>query len=60
MPFPCAFDAEEKRWLVEKGQITWEEVLKRWKGRGPKNKEFVGEVQRGYRELAEMASMRLN
>ena len=60
MPFPCAFDAEEKRWLVEKGQITWEAVLKRWKGRGPKNKEFVGEVQRGYRELAEMASMRLN
>lgn len=60
MPFPCAFDAEEKRWLVEKDQITWEEVLKRWKGRGPKNKEFVGEVQRGYRELAEMASMRLN
>ena len=60
MPFPCAFDAEEKRWLVEKGQITWEEVLKRWKGRGPKNKEFVGEVQRGYRELAEMASIRLN
>jgi ring-1,2-phenylacetyl-CoA epoxidase subunit PaaA len=60
MPFPCAFDAQEKRWLVEKGQITWEEVLKRWKGRGPKNKEFVGEVQRGHRELAEIASMRLN
>ena len=52
MPFPCAFDAAEKRWLLEKGQITWDEVLKRWKARGPKNKEFVGEVQRGYRELA--------
>ena len=53
-PFPCEFDSEAKRWLFEKGQITWDEVMKRWKRRGPKNKEFVGEVQRGHRELASL------
>jgi ring-1,2-phenylacetyl-CoA epoxidase subunit PaaA len=57
MPFPCAFDAAAKRWLLERGQITWDEVLRRWKARGPKNQEFVGEVQRGYRELAGMAGV---
>jgi ring-1,2-phenylacetyl-CoA epoxidase subunit PaaA len=50
-PFPSEFDAAEKRWLFEKGSISWDAVLKRWKTRGPKNQEFVGEVQRGYREL---------
>jgi ring-1,2-phenylacetyl-CoA epoxidase subunit PaaA len=51
-PFPSTFDVENKRWLFEKGQITWDEVMKRWKARGPKNIEFVHNVQRGHRELA--------
>jgi ring-1,2-phenylacetyl-CoA epoxidase subunit PaaA len=50
-PFPSEFDAEPKRWLFEEGPVSWDAVLRRWKARGPKNKEFVGEVQRGYREL---------
>lgn len=50
-PFPSEFDAEEKRWLLKNGPISWDDVLRRWKARGPKNKEFVDEVQRGYREL---------
>jgi ring-1,2-phenylacetyl-CoA epoxidase subunit PaaA len=50
-PFPCAFDAEEKRWLFEQGPVTWEAVLKRWKARGPKNAAFVGDLQRGYHQL---------
>lgn len=50
-PFPCEFEAEEKRWRFEHGPIAWEAVLKRWKARGPKNREWVGEVQRGYRAL---------
>jgi ring-1,2-phenylacetyl-CoA epoxidase subunit PaaA len=50
-PFPSEFSAEGKRWLFETGPVSWAEVLKRWKARGPKNKEFVGELQRGYREL---------
>ena len=50
-PFPSQFNEEEKRWLFEEGPISWDDVIQRWKARGPKNKEFVGEVQRGYREL---------
>jgi ring-1,2-phenylacetyl-CoA epoxidase subunit PaaA len=40
-PFPAQFDAEEKRWLFEEGEISWDDVLKRWKDRGPKNEEYV-------------------
>jgi len=50
-PFPARFDAAQKRWLLEEGQITWDEVLVRWKQRGPANDEFVRELQRGRREF---------
>ena len=50
-PFPAQFDAEEKRWKFEDGAISWDDVLKRWKARGPKNEEFVEHLQRGYKEL---------
>jgi ring-1,2-phenylacetyl-CoA epoxidase subunit PaaA len=50
-PFPARFDAARKRWLLEEGQITWDEVLVRWKQRGPANAEFVRELQRGRREF---------
>jgi len=50
-PFPSEFNAAEKRWLFEQGPVSWADVLKRWKARGPKNIEYVGELQRGYREL---------
>ena len=50
-PFPCRFISDEKRWLFEEGQIGWDKVIRRWKARGPKNKEFVAEIQRGYDEL---------
>jgi ring-1,2-phenylacetyl-CoA epoxidase subunit PaaA len=53
-PFPCAFDPEHKRWLFEEGKVSWDEVLTRWKERGPSNAEFVGQLQRGYREWSEM------
>lgn len=53
-PFPCAFDPEQKRWLFEEGEVGWDEVLARWKGRGPSNVEFVGQLQRGYRQWAEL------
>jgi 1,2-phenylacetyl-CoA epoxidase catalytic subunit len=51
VPFPARFDAENKRWLYEEGAITWDEVLKRWKARGPMNEEYVAALQRGYRAL---------
>lgn len=50
-PFPSRFDVEAKRWLFEEGQIGWDSVIVRWKGRGPNNHKFVSEIQRGYGEL---------
>jgi ring-1,2-phenylacetyl-CoA epoxidase subunit PaaA len=47
-PFPARFDAPNKRWLLEDGPIGWDEVLKRWKARGPMNQEYVGSLQRGW------------
>jgi ring-1,2-phenylacetyl-CoA epoxidase subunit PaaA len=53
-PFPCEFDAQEKRWLMGEGEIGWDQVQKRWKARGPKNEEFVERIQRGHKELQKM------
>ncbi len=53
-PFPCEFDEESKRWLLDEGEISWEKVLERWKRRGPANEELVEQVQRGYRQMTEM------
>ena len=55
-PFPSRFDAEAKRWIFEEGQIGWDKVITRWKGRGPNNQKFVTEIQRGYRELNDSTS----
>jgi len=49
--FPLAFDSGNKRWLMSEGAISWEEVLVRWKGRGPMNEEYVDTIQRGHREM---------
>jgi len=45
-PFPCQYDAEEKRWAFDEGEITWDQVFERWKGRGPMNEIYVESVQR--------------
>ncbi len=50
-PFPAAFDAQSKRWLLDEGIISWDEVLLRWKQRGPMNERYVENLQRGKREL---------
>ena len=44
-PFPCQYDPDEKRWLFEEGEITWDEVFQRWKARGPMNQRYVEMVQ---------------
>lgn len=46
VPFPCKFDAENKKWLFDQPD-TWENVIKRFKKRGPKNEEFVKRLQKG-------------
>ncbi len=49
--FPAHFDAQAKHWLLADSSCTWQDVMKRWKARGPKNDEFVGMIQRGKKEM---------
>jgi ring-1,2-phenylacetyl-CoA epoxidase subunit PaaA len=44
--FPRAFDEEAKAWGDE---IGWDEVMVRWKGRGPMNETYVAKLQKGHR-----------
>jgi ring-1,2-phenylacetyl-CoA epoxidase subunit PaaA len=52
-PFPSAFDEERKQWLFEERPISWENVLKRWKRRGPMNESYVSRLQKGFRSRLE-------
>ncbi len=45
-PFPCRYDAEAKHWLFDEGEISWDEVFERWKGRGPMNEWYVESVRK--------------
>jgi ring-1,2-phenylacetyl-CoA epoxidase subunit PaaA len=51
-PFPVRFDEEPRRWLLDDGAIGWDEVMTRWRARGPMNREYVRTLQRGYRTTA--------
>ena len=57
LPVPVRVRRAEKRWLFDEGEISWDQVLERWKRRGPANEELVEQVQRGYRQMTEMAGM---
>jgi ring-1,2-phenylacetyl-CoA epoxidase subunit PaaA len=46
VPFPCAFDPEAKRYDPQR-PVGWDNVLARWKRRGPHCGEFVDIMQRG-------------
>jgi ring-1,2-phenylacetyl-CoA epoxidase subunit PaaA len=48
-PFPMDFDGENKRWDLTGGEVGWNDVLKRWRARGPANEELVGQIQRAFR-----------
>jgi ring-1,2-phenylacetyl-CoA epoxidase subunit PaaA len=43
-PFPCTFDAEARRWDFG-DPCSWDDVLERWRGRGPRNAEMIGRFQ---------------
>ena len=47
-PFPAQFDEEKRVWLLSDGAISWDDVLKRWRARGPMNADYVRTLQRGY------------
>lgn len=53
VPFPCVFDVENKKWLFDQPD-TWENVVTRWKKRGPQNAEYVEAIQKGRLELEAM------
>ena len=55
-PFPARFDSEAKRWLLDEGAITWDEVVERWKRRGPMTVDYVTRLQRGYRSRLAVAA----
>jgi ring-1,2-phenylacetyl-CoA epoxidase subunit PaaA len=55
-PFPARFDEDARRWHLEDGPITWDEVMARWKARGPMNHDYVGRLQRGYRSRQMLAA----
>jgi ring-1,2-phenylacetyl-CoA epoxidase subunit PaaA len=54
--FPCAFDAEQKRWYYDT-PVTWDEVIKRWKSRGPCSEQNVGFIQESYKQLMAMGGI---
>ena len=45
-PFPCQYNAVDKHWAFDEGEISWDLVFQRWKGRGPMNEIYVESVQR--------------
>jgi ring-1,2-phenylacetyl-CoA epoxidase subunit PaaA len=47
-PFPAAFDEERREWLLDEGPISWDDVIARWRARGPMNDDYVRTLQRGY------------
>jgi ring-1,2-phenylacetyl-CoA epoxidase subunit PaaA len=56
-PFPMQFDSANKRWLQEEGAISWDDVLVRWKQRGPMNDQYVETIQRGKRGLEQLIAL---
>jgi len=55
-PFPARFDAGTKTWMLDDGPISWDDVMVRWKGRGPMNEAYVGRLQKGYRQRMAVAA----
>ena len=49
-PFPCTFDAEAKHWDFD-DPCSWDDVLARWRARGPRNAGMVADLQESYYKL---------
>jgi ring-1,2-phenylacetyl-CoA epoxidase subunit PaaA len=50
---PCAFDEQEKRWELDQ-PVSWDDVIRRWKKRGPWNERLVECLQSGRRSMDAM------
>ncbi|WP_162414528.1 Phenylacetic acid catabolic protein [Haloarcula salina] len=44
--FPVAFDEENKEWRFDE-PISWDDVIDRWRARGPANEKYVNMIQSG-------------
>ncbi|MDY6765522.1 MAG: phenylacetate-CoA oxygenase subunit PaaI, partial [Halobacteria archaeon] len=44
--FPVAFDEENKEWKFD-DPISWDDVMSRWRSRGPAIEEYVEMIQSG-------------
>jgi len=44
--FPVAFDEENKEWEFD-NPISWDDVIDRWRSRGPANEKYVEMIQSG-------------
>jgi len=53
-PFPCHYDAEAKQWDFASGEITWDQVFDRWKGRGPMNERYVESVRKSHLDVTRL------
>ncbi|HUG39683.1 MAG TPA: Phenylacetic acid catabolic protein [Longimicrobiales bacterium] len=53
-PFPCQYDPGSKRWDFEGGEITWDQVFERWKGRGPMNERYVESVRKSHMDVSRL------
>jgi ring-1,2-phenylacetyl-CoA epoxidase subunit PaaA len=49
-PFPCDFDAEAKSWEFD-SPCSWDDVMTRWRARGPRNEEMVELFQRSFHQF---------
>jgi ring-1,2-phenylacetyl-CoA epoxidase subunit PaaA len=47
-PFPCQYNADDKRWLYDQ-PLTWDQVFERWKDRGPMNERYVEMIHGAFR-----------
>jgi ring-1,2-phenylacetyl-CoA epoxidase subunit PaaA len=47
-PFPAQFDEDRRAWQLDDGAISWDDVVRRWRARGPMNRDYVRTLQRGY------------
>jgi ring-1,2-phenylacetyl-CoA epoxidase subunit PaaA len=55
VPFPCAFDPENRRWDFDQ-PVEWPEILQRWKRGGPCAERNVEWLQRGRRQMASFSA----
>jgi len=54
--FPCEYNPAEKRWLFDEGEISWDQVFKRWKARGPMNEYYVESVRRSHLQVKKLVA----